>query len=90
MLASTLRILGTRARHHSSNVMICPPTELARKIPGYITIESLMATAIWISCARTRKQRPQIRIFLTAVHTIKRSFFVTFKQSVLAASIRML
>ena len=89
MLAAALRILGTRTRHHSSNVLECPPAELAGEIAGNVAVERLVIATVRIAYTRVQKKSPQARVLLPAVYAVERAVGVALEQGVVAPPARM-
>ena len=82
-------VFDTGVQDHRTDVLECPPAELAGEIARNVAVERLVVATDRIAYARVQKKSPQARVLLPAVNAIERAVGVALKQGVIATSARM-
>ena len=86
MAAAASWVFDTGVKDHRTNILKCPPAELAGEIAGNVAVERLVVAPVRIAYARVQKKSPQARILLPAVHAVERAVGVALEQGVIAPS----
>lgn len=89
MAAAASWVFDTGVKDHRTNILKCPPAELAGEIAGNVAVERFVVAAVRVVYARVQKKSPQARVLLPTVYAVERAASVALEQSVIAAPSRM-
>ena len=89
MVAAASWVFDTGVKDHRTDVLKCPPAELAGEIAGNVAVERFVVAAVRVVYARVQKKSPQARVLLPTVYAVERAASIALEQSVIAAPSRM-
>ena len=89
MLAAAFGVLGAVVAHHHTDILEGASAELAGKRSRHTAFIRLMVLSMRVLQAIIANQTAKISFFLPAMDANKRPTFISFKERVLALSVRM-